>query len=106
MRKLSFIAVMVLLVIASCTKKAAPTVSTGPKEPAIDGTPIYTQNCARCHGANGTGERGPDLTKTDYDKAGVTDAIFNGGGRMPSFGDKLTSKEISAVADFVLHLKK
>jgi mono/diheme cytochrome c family protein len=34
------------------------------------------------------------------------DAIFSGGGHMPSFGDKLTSKEISAVADFVLRLKK
>ena len=97
---------MVLLIIASCTKKAAPTANKANKEPAIDGGTVYTQNCPRCHGANGTGERGPDLTKIDYDQAGVTDAIFNGGGRMPSFGDKLTSKEISAVADFVLHLKK
>lgn len=92
---------VVLFVIASCTKKSAPV-----KTVAIDGSKVFTENCARCHGANGTGERGPDLTKIDYGKDGVTDAIFNGGGRMPSFGDKLTKNEISAVADFVLHLKK
>jgi cytochrome c6 len=101
MRQLVYVLVMVLFVIASCTKKSAPA-----KTVVIDGSKVFSENCARCHGANGTGERGPDLTKIDYGKDGVTDAIFNGGGKMPSFGDKLTSKEISAVADFVLHLKK
>lgn len=101
MRQAGFVMVMVLFVVASCTKKSVPT-----KTAAIDGGALYRENCARCHGANGTGERGPDLTKTDYGKPELTEAIFNGGGKMPSFGDKLTSKEISAVADFVLHLKK
>ena len=89
--------VMVLFIIASCTKKSVPTA-------VVNGSTVFAQNCSRCHGATGTGARGPDLTKIDYGKSEVTEAIFNGGGRMPTFGDKLSTKEINAVADFVLHL--
>ncbi len=93
--------IMVLLIVASCSKKSTPT-----KNVVIDGRVVYAQICAKCHGANGAGDRGPDLRMINYGKKEVTEAIFNGGGKMPSFGDKITSKEISAVADFVLNLKK
>ena len=102
MRKGALACIMVLLVVASCSKKAAPT-----KNVAIDGALVYKDNCARCHGSTGSnGDRGPDLKMVNYSKKDLTDVIFNGGGKMPSFGDKISSKEISAVADFVLNLKK
>lgn len=103
MSKLSFIAVLVLLVVASCTKKSAPAAS---KEPAMDGSPIFARNCARCHGANGRGDRGPDISRLDYTKSEVMQTIADGGGKMPPFHDKLSTKEIEAVAVFVLHLNK
>ena len=101
MRQAGFVLVMVLFVIASCSKKSTPT-----KNVVIDGGAIFAENCTRCHGETGTGDKWPDLRQIDYGKDEVMDAIFNGGGHMPSFGDKLTPKEISAVADFVLRLKK
>ena len=94
---------VVLLVIASCTKKAAPTAA---KEPAIDATTLFSQNCARCHGATGVEGRAPNLAKTDDTKNEIVDKIANGAGRMPAFASKLSAKEIDAVADFVVHLKK
>lgn len=102
MRKLTAIAVMVLLVIASCTKKSAPTAS----EPAIDGAPIYANNCARCHGATGREGRAPDLVESGHSKAEIIETVSNGAGRMPSFTGKLTAKEIDAVAYYVTRLGK
>jgi len=94
---------MILLVIASCTKKAAPTA--GP-EPALDGAPIYAQNCARCHGATGREGRAPNLAEGGHTKADVVETVSNGSGRMPAFVGKLSAKEIEAVATFVTHLGK
>ena len=102
MRKLSFVAVMILFVIASCTKKSAPTTT----EPTVDGSPLYAQNCSKCHGATGVEGRAPNLAKGDFTKAEVIDKVTNGSGRMPAFNDKLSAKQIDAVAQFVLHLKK
>lgn len=103
MRKLTVFAVMVLLVIASCTKKAAPTA--GP-EPALDGAPIFAQNCSGCHGASGREGRAPNLAEGGHSKAEVIETVSNGAGRMPSFTGKLSAKEIDAVATFVTHLGK
>jgi cytochrome c6 len=104
MRKLSLALIMVLLVIASCTKKSAPTATT--IKPAIDGAPLFSQNCARCHGATGTEGRAPNLARGDDSKAEIMDKIANGAGRMPAFASKMSGAEIEAVAEFVLHLKK
>ena len=110
MRKLCFV-VAVLFVVASCTKKAVPTVVTdnkpiAPKEAAIDGSPLFQQYCERCHGEGGSGGRAPDLTRDDFHMNEVVDKIANGAGRMPAFADKLTAGQIDAVAEFVVHLKK
>ena len=109
MLKRYFIACLVLFAVASCTKKSAPTSAnkaTAPKEVVIDGSPIFAQNCARCHGANGSGGRAPDLAHDDLTINELVDKVTNGSGRMPSFATKLSHKEIDAVAEFVVHLKK
>jgi cytochrome c6 len=106
MLKQLFIAALLLLAIASCTKKSVPTSSNGAKETALDGSSLFSQNCARCHGANGSGGRAPDLAHDDLTKNEVLDKATNGAGRMPSFATKLSAKEIDAVAEFVVHLKK
>ena len=109
MRKLLFMAAVVLLTIASCTKKAAPTATTvkksDPVVTAIDGGPIYAQNCARCHGATGKEGRAPSLTRDEFTHFEVADKVTNGAGRMPAFATKLSGKEIDAVAEFVVHLR-
>ena len=104
MQKLSFALVIALLVIASCTKKSAPTAVA--PHPAINGAPLYAQNCARCHGATGTEGRAPNLARGDNSRSEILDKVTNGAGRMPAFAGKLSGAEIDAVAEFVLHLKK
>src|ERR1700722_18959549 len=104
MRKLSVAIVMVLLVIASCTKKSAPTAVTS--KPAVDGAPLFSQNCARCHGATGTEGRAPNLARGGDSRTEIIDKRTNGSGRMPAFASKMSGSEIEAVAEFVLHLKK
>ncbi len=105
MQKTGFVLLVVLLVIASCTKKAAPAAVV-PKPVAIDGAPLYAQNCALCHGATGAGGHAPDLTRGEDSKNEIVDKVTNGAGRMPAFADKLSGAEIDAVALFVLRLKK
>jgi len=79
---------------------------TEPKEVAIDGGPIFSQNCARCHGETGVEGRAPNLVLDDFAKNEIADKITYGAGHMPAFVTKLSVKEIDAVAEFVLHLKK
>ena len=111
MQKLSVMALLVLLVIASCTKKSVPTTTNStkdstPKTAAIDGSPLYAQNCAHCHGATGVEGRAPNLKSNDFTKKEMIDQIAKGSGRMPAFSTKLSPAEIEAVAEFTIHLKK
>lgn len=102
MKKKLIPVICLLVIIASCSKKASvPTT-----EKAIDAAPLYANNCARCHGADGATGRAPNLTKIDLSKGEIADVINNGKGRMPSFTDKLTAKEIAALAMYVEKLKK
>ena len=70
----------------------------------IDGQAIYESNCARCHGADGIGTRGPDLIDINTnvpDPQVSIDQVINGGGGMPSFGGRLSADEIQATVDYV-----
>lgn len=71
---------------------------------AINGQELYESNCARCHGADGIGTRGPDLIDINTnvpDQQVAFDQIVNGGGGMPSFGARLSEDEIQAMVDYV-----
>lgn len=70
-------------------------------EPSSEGGQLYTQHCARCHGANATGLTGPDL-RTGYTTDEVRTAVTNGvGGRMPAFEDDLTPAQIDTIATYI-----
>ena len=70
---------------------------------AARGKDVYDQNCAACHGADGGGGTGPRLAGEDAltSPDAVVDQIRDGGGGMPSFGDRLSRQELSDVAAFV-----
>ena len=103
MKKFTFVAIVFMLAVASCTKKANPTTA---KENAIDGAPIFAQYCAHCHGATGIEGRAPNLKKTDFTKSEIASTVAKGMGHMPGFSDKLSPQQIDAVATFVIQLKK
>lgn len=84
---------------------AAPETTEAPETTVagdIDPVAIYAANCARCHGDDGIGTRGPNLTDfaADYpDPAPAITLITEGKGGMPSFGTKLSAAEIVALVD-------
>jgi mono/diheme cytochrome c family protein len=70
-----------------------------------EGGPLYTRQCAGCHGANGQGGDGPKLAGNDYVKepGAVISQILVGAVEhgMPPFADVLNDREIAAITTYV-----
>lgn len=72
---------------------------------------LFENNCVRCHGADGKGGKGPNLTsekrqlKWKESDEKLVKKITKGGFIMPSFGKKLKPDEIKAIAAYVRTLK-
>jgi cytochrome c6 len=72
---------------------------------------LYLNNCARCHGADGTSQTElgrlndtPDISggKARRKSASkIAQLITKGRGSMPGFGKKLTRAQISSLANYV-----
>lgn len=78
---------------------------TGSASSSDPGAEIYTANCARCHGADGGGGIGPQLsddkvTEAFPDPADEVTLVTEGEGSMPSFGGTLSEAEIQQVVDY------
>ncbi len=73
---------------------------------ADDGDPgarLYRRSCASCHGPNGQGGVGPDLTEVEerLDRDKHVAIVANGkGSQMPAFDDALTEDEIGRIVDY------
>lgn len=71
---------------------------------------LYTQNCARCHGADGKANtRLGRKYKADDISGGVgvnktVRIVTSGKGHMPSFKRRLTADQISQIANYVRSL--
>ena len=102
MKKIMLAFIILTIAVASCTKKAAPTTDVA-KEKVYDGASIFAHNCSGCHGAQGVKDsRTPNLQTISLDKTGLVNSITNGKGHMPAFADRLSTAEISAVADLIV----
>ena len=103
------IAVMALFIIA-IPHSAAAQSGNG------EGQKVYDQNCAKCHGADGSGNTtigkavgAKDLRSPEAKK--MTDAqifaqISQGKGNMPPFAGALDSAKISSLISIVRELSK
>jgi mono/diheme cytochrome c family protein len=82
-----------------------------------DAGEIYRAQCARCHGADGTGDRRSvglypelDLTSSPMVRAGARARglmyrrISEGYGAMPGFGDRLETADIQRLVEYILRL--
>jgi len=85
------------------------------KQPA-NGRAVYTNNCARCHGGDGTGQttmgqmtEAPNLTDPAWLRGKSTSrmvsSVANGRGQMPAFKKKLSRAEITAAIAYIRTLK-
>jgi mono/diheme cytochrome c family protein len=79
---------------------------------AASGAELFAASCARCHGVDGRGGKGPNLAsekrqaKWRESDEKLVKKITNGGLIMPSFKKKLKPEEIQAIADYVRTLKE
>ena len=69
------------------------------------GAGVYSANCARCHGSDGGGGIGPQLSDGQVveefpDIAGEVEVVTDGRGSMPAFGDRLSPAEIDDVVEY------
>lgn len=93
-------------VLAAAVVVGVLTACGGPSEPSkpsASGATLYSNNCARCHGAEGQGASAPSLigiatTFTDIENQ-IT-FVSNGGGGMPRFGDLLSDADIREVVTY------
>src|SRR5207253_812604 len=79
--------------------------SAGQTGATADGASLFHSNCAGCHGADGSGGIGPQLSGGEVTKAFTTaaaeaDFVKHGGGGMPAFRDRLSETELQAIVDF------
>jgi mono/diheme cytochrome c family protein len=87
---------------SDATPAAAPAESVVPTGPATaDAAALFADDCAGCHGGDGSGGTGPDLRAED-DVARVKSQIESGGGAMPSFSSQLPPDQIDALAQYVV----
>src|SRR5436189_6093699 len=97
------ICVLAVIVIASPGISAAADVSA-----------TWAQNCASCHGKDGSGNTtmGKKLGVKDYTKsqsfsdAEAANVIKNGKGKMKAYKDKLSDPDVKALVAYVRTLKK
>jgi mono/diheme cytochrome c family protein len=78
--------------------------SSAKESQALMGSDVYARaHCAACHGGLGYGGAGPRLRGEPLLEADtyVVGQILLGRGIMPSFGDKLSDREIAAVATYI-----
>src|SRR5204863_4539916 len=79
-----------------------------------DGAALWAQNCASCHGKDGSGNTtmGKKLGVKDYTKsqsfsdAEAANVIKNGKGKMKGYKDKLSDPDVKALVAYVRTLKK
>jgi cytochrome c oxidase cbb3-type subunit 3 len=89
-----------------------------PKQSAAErGRTVYANNCARCHGGDGTSQttmgqmtEAPNLTDAAWQRgkssARMVAAVSNGRGQMPAFKKKLSRQEIAAAVAYIRTLKR
>lgn len=93
---------------APAAQVSEPAAAAAVTESDLDSQALYRKHCAGCHGAEGKGAFGPDLTGDyQYGKTSlaVQESIASGRPRsMPGFADKLTPDEIADLTEFILDL--
>jgi mono/diheme cytochrome c family protein len=77
----------------------------GSHAPESPGAALFSGNCARCHGADGGGGLGPQLSDGKVveafpDVADQITFVTRGRGSMPAFGDTLSPAQIRQVVEY------
>ncbi|MEO6994909.1 MAG: c-type cytochrome [Lacunisphaera sp.] len=72
----------------------------------VNGRKLFLDSCAHCHGADASGDEGPDLHGVEVSDRYIGNIIARGfPHEMPSFAKKLGHSEISALTAYVRSLE-
>lgn len=90
------------------------TELTAQQQQLRSGKELFSQRCASCHGARGSGmgaRSGPALTGKNYrygsERGAVLKSIQDGREQgMPAFSSVFTQKQIEALTEYVLYLQE
>jgi mono/diheme cytochrome c family protein len=93
---------------------AAMIVASSGAAFGADAGALWAQNCASCHGKDGSGNTtmGKKLAVKDYTKqqsfsdAEAANVIKNGKGKMKAYKGKLSDADVKALVAYVRSLKK
>jgi mono/diheme cytochrome c family protein len=91
-----------LLALAATGLAQVPDTQAAPQAGAV----LFQENCARCHGANlEGGKKAPALAeigkKKHWNDERIANRILNGAGRMPSFRESLSEKQIQQLIAYL-----
>jgi mono/diheme cytochrome c family protein len=81
---------------------------SAPSSPALvsHGHALFLDSCAHCHGADATGDEGPDLHNVQVSDRYISNIITHGiPHEMPSFAKKHDTADITALIAFVRSLE-
>ena len=89
----------------------AAFAQTPPSDSSLTANPVFTRNCAKCHGKTAEGRHfgGPSLISEKTAAASaddLRDIITNGKGHMPKFEAKLKPEEIEALVAQIQAMNK
>jgi mono/diheme cytochrome c family protein len=95
------VAVFVVMLFAN-----EPSTGTAAQTP---GARLFAANCATCHGTDGAGAVGPQLSDGRVVQAfpavaGEIAVVTDGRDGMPAFGGQLSAKQIAEVVDYTRKL--
>jgi mono/diheme cytochrome c family protein len=92
------------LAVAGCGGSGAREEAAGASSSETGETLFVRSGCGGCHtlaAAKAGGQSGPNLDQLRPDARTVARQVRNGGGAMPSFRDRLSSREIDVLAAYV-----
>jgi len=103
--RLFYLAVLSLLVFPSSGKTSA---SRSIASFQLNGEEIFKTNCSMCHGRYGnSGISGAaDLTVSKISFEDAFEIVLNGKGTMQAYGEQLSKKEMVAVVEYSISLRK
>jgi ubiquinol-cytochrome c reductase cytochrome c subunit len=93
----AFIFSIAMLWLVACGSTDAVDLPTGT---AATGAPLYVSNCLSCHGSDGTGGSGPDITSSS--SKNIQSAVRNGPSDMPAWTEsEITDQNLADIIAYI-----